>query len=176
MVLSLENLSCVKMFLFWFLNGKNLLWLVDMHLEINTELLILLLKNPESLKWYLLLHLEILNKLLKFSISLDLVVLWECIIWILLLLNLLINASNMLWIEIILFISLPKILLWRNMMVDSKIFSKISMIINTKLNLKPKDYGMNIDLLMIWLLMWSNLMVDLYGLAKIMMVMFNLIL
>lgn len=61
------------------------------------------------------------------------------------------------------------------MMVDSRIFSKKFSMLNIKLNLMRKNFGMNIDLLMIWLLMLSNLMVDLSGLVKIMMVMFNLI-
>lgn len=60
-------------------------------------------------------------------------------------------------------------------MVDLRIFSKKYMKNNIRNNSKLKSYGMNIDLLMIWLLIWLNLTVVLYGLVKIMMVMFNLI-
>lgn len=61
------------------------------------------------------------------------------------------------------------------MMVDLRIFSKKYMKNNIRNNSKLKSYGMNIDLLMIWLPIWLNLTVVLYGLVKIMMVMFNLI-
>lgn len=50
------------------------------------------------------------------------------------------------------------------------------MILNIKQNSKPKKFGMNIDLLMIWSLKSLKEKVDMFGLAKIMMVMFNLIL
>lgn len=60
-------------------------------------------------------------------------------------------------------------------MVDLRIFSKKYMKNNIRNNSKLKSYGMNIDLLMIWLPIWLNLTVVLYGLVKIMMVMFNLI-
>ena len=42
-------------------------------------------------------------------------------------------------------------------------------------NSKPRKYGMNTDLLMIWSHIWLNLMEVMYGLVKIMMEMFNLI-
>lgn len=61
-------------------------------------------------------------------------------------------------------------------MADSRIFSKIFMILNIKQNSKPKKFGMNIDLLMIWSLKSLKEKVDMFGLAKITMVMFNLIL
>ena len=62
------------------------------------------------------------------------------------------------------------------MTVDSKTFSKKFMRETIKHNLKLPDFGMNIDLLMIWLLTQSNPKEDLCGLVKIMMVMFNQIL
>lgn len=62
------------------------------------------------------------------------------------------------------------------MTVDSRTFSKISMIINIKRNLKPQESGTNIDLLMIWLLKLPNFKEVTYGPVKTMMVMSNLIL
>ena len=59
---------------------------------------------------------------------------------------------------------------------DSRIFSKKFMRETIKHNLRLLDFGMNIDLLMIWLLTQLNLTEDLCGLVKIMMVMFNQIL
>jgi hypothetical protein len=59
------------------------------------------------------------------------------------------------------------------MMVDLKIFSKHYMIINIKNNSKVENYGMNIDLLMIWLLKLLKDKEAMFGLVKIMMVMFN---
>jgi len=66
-----------------------------------------------------------------------------------------------------------KILSWNNTMDTSKISFKIFSIVNTKVNLMLKDYGMNTDLLMILLLKWWKVMVDSLWLLKIMMVMFN---
>jgi hypothetical protein len=84
-------------------------------------------------------------------------------------------VSNLLYKETILYIWQQRTQYWRNMMVDLRIFSKKYMKNNIRNNLKLKSYGMNIDLLMIWLPIWLNLTVVLYGLVKIMMVMFNLI-
>ncbi len=61
----------------------------------------------------------------------------------------------------------------RNMMVDSKISSKESIIKLIKLISKAKKYGTNTDWLMIWLPIWLNLMVDMFGPVKTMMVMFK---
>ena len=62
------------------------------------------------------------------------------------------------------------------MMEDLKIhFKKFIIKVINKI-FKSKNYGINIVLLMIWLLIWLNQMEDLFGHAKIMMVMFNLIL
>ena len=60
-------------------------------------------------------------------------------------------------------------------MVDSKIFSKNYMIANIKNNSKRLEFGMNIDLLMIWLHKLLNYKVAMCGHVKIMMVMYNLI-
>ena len=61
------------------------------------------------------------------------------------------------------------------MMADSRILFKGSMKKVIRKNSKLKSYGINIDLLMIWLHIWSNLMVALSGLVKIMMVMYKAI-
>ena len=61
------------------------------------------------------------------------------------------------------------------MMEDLKIHFKEFIIKLTNKITKSKNYGINIVLLMIWLLIWLNQMEDLFGHAKIMMVMFNLI-
>jgi hypothetical protein len=61
-------------------------------------------------------------------------------------------------------------------MVDLKIFSKDSTIKLIKNNLMLQEYGINIDLLMIWSLKPQNSKEAMFGLAKTMMVMFNLIL
>ena len=61
------------------------------------------------------------------------------------------------------------------MMVFSKIFSKKFLKNNIKLNLIHLKSGMNIDLLMIWLLIWLNQMEVLSGRVKIMMEMFKVI-
>jgi len=62
------------------------------------------------------------------------------------------------------------------MMADSRIFSKIFMILNTNHNSKPRKFGINIDSLMIWSLKLLREKEDMFGHVKIMMVMFNLIL
>jgi hypothetical protein len=59
-------------------------------------------------------------------------------------------------------------------MVDLKIFSKDSTIKLMKNNLKLQEYGINIDLLMIWSLKLQNSKEAMFGPAKTMMVMFNL--
>jgi len=58
-------------------------------------------------------------------------------------------------------------------MVDSKIFLKRFMQKITRSNLRLRDFGMSIDLLMIWLLTQLRAMVDLYGPARTMMEMFS---
>ena len=59
------------------------------------------------------------------------------------------------------------------MMENSKISSKEFMKKHTNHNLKLKNFGTSIGLLMIWLHIWLNLKVGLFGLVRIMMVMFN---
>lgn len=58
-------------------------------------------------------------------------------------------------------------------MEDLRISSKKFIKLNTNKSIPKLVSGMNIDLLMIWLLIWSSLMVVSCGLAKITMVMSN---
>ena len=85
------------------------------------------------------------------------------------------NAFNSLYKETILYTSQVKTLLWKNMMAVSKIFLKkfIKKLIEN--NSKQKDFGMNTDWSMIWLLMWLKVMEDLFGLVKTMMEMSKVI-
>ena len=99
---------------------------------------------------------------------------WECTILIKVLNALLIAVSTLHFNVNILCIWPPRTLSWRNMMVDSRIFSKEFMKKNIKKSLRLRRFGMNTDSLTIWLPIWLNLMVDMCGLARIMMVMFNL--
>ena len=89
---------------------------------------------------------------------------------------LLILLSNILLKETILYTWALRIPFLKDMMADSKIFSKKYMTIHTNQTSSKKDFGMNTDLLMIWLHKLLNLTEDLFGHAKTMMVMFNQIL
>ena len=60
-------------------------------------------------------------------------------------------------------------------MENSKIYFKKCMIKNLKHNLNLLEYGMNIDLLMIWLHTCLKVMVDSFGPVKIMMEMYKVI-
>jgi hypothetical protein len=75
---------------------------------------------------------------------------WECITLMNQLLSLLIHASSMLFKEIIHFIWVLKIQFSKNMMEDSKIFLNRSFRVITKMNLMPRNFGMNTDWLTIW--------------------------
>ena len=175
MVQSLDNLSLSRIFLGWFQAGKNLLSLDVMLSEINTKLQTLLSTNQENSKFFSKATMA-QNKEWKCIIIKEQVVLvWVCITPMKVLIALLTVVSNLLYKETILYIWQQRTQYWRNMMVDLRIFSKKYMKNNIRNNLKLKSYGMNIDLLMIWLPIWLNLTVVLYGLVKIMMVMFNLI-
>ncbi len=172
-----ENQSLLKIFLASSLDGQNQ-WSSDVTLLVtNTEALILWYLNQVNLKSYTLPIEKELNQLHMKSTNLPAqVLLWVCITQISRLKNLLTHLSNMLFSAIIQFTSVPKIPFWRNMTDDSKIFLKPFTINIIKKNLKPANYGMNIDWLMIWLHSAWNLKVDTFGLAKIMTAMSNLIL
>lgn len=90
--------------------------------------------------------------------------------------HLLIVVSNMPYKDNILCTWQPKILFWKNMMEDSKIFLKKFIRKNIKNNSRPRNYGISTDSSMIWLPIWSNRKEVLFGRVKTMMVMFNLIL
>ena len=80
-----------------------------------------------------------------FMTLLHLVLEWLCLMLMNQLLILLTNAFNSLYKETILYTSQVKTLLWKNMMVVSKIFLKkfIKKLIEN--NLKQKEFGMNTD-------------------------------
>ena len=61
------------------------------------------------------------------------------------------------------------------MTVDLKISLKASIKANIKNNSKPENFGMNIDLLMIWSLKLLKEKEDMFGLAKITTVTFKVI-
>jgi len=116
-----------------------------------------------------------INKLCMYMTTKPVVSEWECTTPILPSPNSLTNALNMPWSETTPYTWPPKILLWKNMMEDSKIFSKRFMITNINLNLNNKDYGMNTDSSTIWSHRWLRVKEALFGPVKTMTEMFNLI-
>ena len=100
---------------------------------------------------------------------------WECIILIRVLRCLRIAVFSMLLPGSIRFILPPKILSWRSMMASLRIFFRKFMRGSIRLNSRPRKYGINIGLLMIWLHIWWRLKEALFGLVKIMMEMSKVI-
>jgi hypothetical protein len=134
-----------------------------------------LYQEREPSKLYSPQRMEEKNKYTRSMISQEEDALWACIILMNQSLILHTNVSSSHFWETTPCIFQPKTQFLKNMTEDSKIFSKPSMIKNTKNNSKKKKSGMNTDLLMIWWLIWLNLMEDLFGLAKITMETSNLI-
>ncbi len=148
--LSSESQFSLKIFQNMFQDGLVQLSLADMLLETNIELLILWHQKQESLKWYTLQLMDPTKLHSKYTISQEVELWWECITLMNQLLSLLIHASSMLFKEIIHFIWVLKIQFSKNMMEDSKIFLNRSFRVITKMNLMPRNFGMNTDWLMIW--------------------------
>ena len=171
--LSSESQFSLKTFQDMFQDGQIQLSLEDMLSEINIELLTLLFLKQENLKWFTLQLMDLRKLQWKYIIIQEVELWWECIILMNQSLSLPIPVSSMLFKEIIHFIWVLRIQFLKNMMEDLKIFLKLFTRKITKINLKPRNFGMNIDWLMIWSHTQLNRKVDLFGLVRIMMEMCN---
>jgi len=150
--------------------------LVDMLSVINTVLKIYVQKSQVISPWLSLQIVEPSQPRFKFTNLKGQECFWVCITPMSPLLDLLMRAFNMLLTEDTHFIWAPRTLSWRDMMVDSRTFSRKFINLHTKLNSSKWVFGTSIDLLMIWLLMLSKVKVVMFGPARIMTVMSKVIL
>jgi len=154
-------------------DGINQSLLVDMLLVTNTKLKTLSQRRQVHSPWPSHLKVVLKQQTLKFTNSRDQELWWACITQMNQSLDSHIHVSNMQLIENSHSTWVQRIQSWRDMMEDSKIFSKRFTKLNIRPSLKNWKFGTSIDLLMIWLHTLSSHKVDMSGHARTMMVMYS---